>query len=386
VEAEYLLAADGAASGVRAELGIELDGPRGLGHFINVYFRLDLDPWVAERPALLFWVSQGDVRGVFQPLDARGRWLCQIAYDGSAATLESYDARRCIEWIRAAVGDPGVTPEILSVGSWTMNASVARELVRGRVILTGDAAHQLPPTGGFGVNTGIQGVHNLAWKLALVRAGLAGPGLVATYEAERRAVARYNADRSLENSLMVARINAAASGESGERLSPKDAVTASRRYGNFLGMELGFHYESAAVVPDGSEPEAVADEVIDYVPSARPGHRAPHLWLERAGERCSTLDLFARGVTLLAGRAGVRWIEAAADAGSRLGVTLAAHAIGARGQWTDASGAFAELYGVGEEGAVLIRPDGHVAFRAAGTAGSPGERLGDALRQLLARG
>jgi putative polyketide hydroxylase len=386
VEAEYLIAADGGDSGVREQLGIELDGPRGLGHFVNVYFRADLDAWVAHRPALLFWIASGEARGVFQPLDACGRWLCQIAYDGNAETFARYDRERCVAWIRAAVGDPRVTPEILSVGTWTMNATVARQLVRGRVILAGDAAHQLPPTGGFGVNTGIQDVHNLAWKLALVRAGLAGPALIDTYDTERRAVARYNCDRSLENSLMVARINAAASGDAGEGLSPTDAVAASRRYGNFLGMELGFRYASAAIVADGSEPEQVADEVIDYVPSARPGSRAPHVWLERGGERCSTLDLVGDGFAVLAGCDGGRWIEAAADVRARLRIPLSGYAIDADGDWSAAHRAFAERYGIRDDGAVLVRPDGHVAFRAAdGSGAAPGARLDTALRRVLAR-
>lgn len=383
IEADTLIAADGAASGIRTEIGIDLDGPRGLGHFVNVYHRTDLDRWVARRPALLYFVSQGDVQGVFQPLDARGRWLCQIAYDGSAATFESYDRQRCAEWIRTAVGDPAVTPEILSIGSWTMNATVARKLVHGRVILVGDAAHQLPPTGGFGVNTGIQAAHNLAWKLALVRAGLAGQALLDSYDVERRAVARYNADRSLENSLMVARINAAARGDAGQSLSPEEAVAASRRYGNFLGMELGFHYESPAVVPDGTEPETVEDEVTDYAPCARPGSRAPHVRLERAGARCSTLDLFGRGFTVLAGCRGPRWVEAASVVASELRVPVAAHAIDADGDWTDPSGSFRALYGIGDEGAVLVRPDGHVAFRAAGRATSPTAALRHALRHVL---
>ncbi len=386
VEAEYLLAADGSASGVRQQLAIELDGPRGLGHFVNVYFRADLDPWVASRPALLFWVANGDVRGVFQPLDARGRWLCQIAYDGSAATFESYGKARCIEWIRAAVGDARATPEILSIGTWTLNATVARELVRGRVLLVGDAAHQLPPIGGFGVNTGIQGVHDLAWKLALVRAGLAGGALLDTYAVERRGVAQTNCRRSLENSVMVERINAAARGDPGQSLSPAEAVSASRRYGNFLGMELGFRYDSAAVFPDGSEAVPVADEVVDYVPRARPGNRAPHVWLERAGERLSTLDLLGSRFTLLAGRAGRGWLEAAAGARERLGVPLEAHTVGSEGDWADASGRFAELYGIGDDGAVLVRPDGHVAFRDAGAAAAErAERLVAALRRVLAR-
>jgi len=382
VEAEYLLAADGSGSAIREQLAIALDGPRGLGHFVNVYFRADLDRWTAYRPALLFWVASGDVRGVFQPLDARGRWLCQIAYDGTPATFDSYTPAKCAEWIRAAVGDASANPEILSIGSWTLNGVVAEKLVAGRVMLVGDAAAQLPPIGGFGVNTGVQGVHNLVWKLALVRAGLAGRRLLETYEVERRAVARYNVERSLENTAMVARINASAL-DPASKLSPQEAVAASKRYGNFLGMELGYRYESAAVIPDGSAPAAVADDVIDYVPSGRPGHRAPHLWLERDGERCSTLDLLGTRFTVLAGRGGRPWIDAAGAASKRLGLEISAHAIGADGEWADPSGRFAAMYGVGETGAVLVRPDGHVAFRAT-EAGSP-DALEVALRRVLCR-
>ncbi len=386
VEADYAIAADGADSGLRRQLAIELDGPRGIGHFVNVYFRADLDPWTAHRPAVLYFVASGETRGVFQPLDARGRWLCQIAYDGGAETFARYDRERCVAWIRDAVGVPRIVPEVLSIGTWTMNATVARQLVCGRVLFAGDAAHQLPPTGGFGVNTGIQDVHNFSWKLALVHAGVAAPALLDTYDTERRPVARYNCDRSFENSLMVARINAAASGEGGERLSPEEAVAASRRYGNFLGMELGFRYASAAIVADGSEPPSVADEVIDYAPCGRPGHRAPHVLLERGGERCSTLDLFGPGFTVLAGPAGRHWVDAAAGARERIGIPVAAHAIGADGDWAAPGAGFLERYGIGDDGAVLIRPDGHVAFRVAdGKGASAVECLDAALRQVLAR-
>jgi len=229
VEGEYLIAADGAESAVRNQLEIQLDGPQGLGHFVNVYFYADLDKWVAHRPAILYWVAHASARGVFQPLDARGRWLCQIAYDGTPEASQEYTPERCAQWIRTAIGNPSCRPEVRSIGTWTMNAAVAGRLIQGRVILAGDAAHQLPPTGGFGVNTGIQGVHNLIWKLALVRAGLAGQALLDTYEVERRAVGRFNANRSLENSLMVQRITEAAMGARKTGSSPEEAVAASRR-------------------------------------------------------------------------------------------------------------------------------------------------------------
>ncbi len=382
IEAEYLIAADGYASGVRNQLGVVLEGPQGLGHFINVYFRADLDEWTADRPAILYFVADDSVRGVFQPLDAKGRWLCQIAYDGHASTFEDYRPDRCIEWVRAAVGASDLKPEILSVGTWTMNAAVAQRFVQGRVILAGDAAHQLPPTGGFGVNTGIQGVHNLAWKIALVRSGAAGRALLDTYEEERKAVGRYNADRSLENSQMVGRINEAAiGGAAGD--SPEEAVSASRRYGNFLGMELGFFYESSAVIPDGTEPPLPEDAITDYVPSARPGHRAPHVWLERGGDRISTLDLCGPGFTLLTGADANVW-RAAAAAASNVGADVTLHAVDGH-DLRDPGGDFTETYGIGPDGAVLIRPDGHVAWRAPEHGDTGAAALAEALRRVLGR-
>jgi len=384
VEAEYLIAADGAESAIRRQLGIALEGPQGLGHFVNVYFYADLDRWVAHRPAILYWIAHPAARGVFQPLDARGRWLCQIAYDGNPEAFEGYTPERCADWIRTAVGDPACAPDIRSIGTWTMNAAVAERLVQGRVILAGDAAHQLPPTGGFGVNTGIQGVHNLVWKLALVRAGIAGPALMDTYDIERRAVGRFNADRSLENSRMVQQITAAAMGGGDGGSSPKEAVAASRRYGNFLGMELGFSYESAAVTADGTELPDVDDPVIDYAPSGRPGHRAPHVWLERDGERRSILDLFGTGFTLLTSASAQPWRDGAAEANAQYGIVVEAHGIGTGGDFTDVDGNWTQQYGVGDDGAVLVRPDGHVAWRAADGGGrEPAERLSSALRQVL---
>lgn len=388
VRAEYLVAADGARSGIRRQLGIELEGRLGLRHFVNVYFRADLGRWVDFRPALLFWVFGDEARGVLQPLDAKVRWLCQVGYDGTPETLATYTDERCRAWVRAAVGDPAVDVEVLAREKWTLEVAVAERLRRNRVVLAGDAAHRIPPTGGFGLNTGVQGAHNLAWKLAHVRAGTAGPALLDTYDEERRAVATYNGERSLENSRLVERINAAAFGRHGAGLSPEEAVAASRRYGNFVGMELGYGYESAAVVPDGASPPEVDDEVADYVPDGRPGTRAPHVWIERDGTRSTTLDLFGTGFTVLAGPAGEAWCRAAAAVGARTGAAVSAHAVGAAGHWADPNRDFGARYGVEADGAVLVRPDGHVAYRCARCDGGQeaAEReLGVALGRVLAR-
>lgn len=382
VEAAYLLAADGANSGIRRQLGISLSGPQDLAHFVNVYFRADFSRWTNHRPALLYWVADGDTRGVFQPLDAQFRWLCQIAYDGTPEGLAGHTHSRCLEWIRAAVGTQDAEAEVLSVESWGLSVVVAERLVSGRVILVGDAAHRIPPIGGFGLNTGIQGAHNLIWKLALVLRGRAGPALLGTYDDERRAVARYNGDRSLENTRFVQQITAAASG-AGE-ISPEAAVAGSRRYGNFLGMELGYSYSSAAVVPDGTALPIVGDEVTDYVPTAHPGRRAPHVWLEGPHSRCSTLDLFGPWFTLLAASHGHPWIEAAQDVATRRRVDIVSHRIG-DGDWKPAGSQFDEQYGLGDSGAALVRPDGHVAFRSPGVADATvaARLLDGALRVVL---
>jgi 2-polyprenyl-6-methoxyphenol hydroxylase-like FAD-dependent oxidoreductase len=382
VESRFVLACDGWSSTVRNGLGIPMEGPSAIGHFVNVYFRADLSRWTEHRPAVLYFVASDDARGVFQPLDGRGRWLCQISYDGSETAFASYTAERCLDWIRRAVGTPDVEAEILSIGTWTMNATVAAALRHGPVFLCGDAAHQLPPTGGFGMNTGVQDVHNLAWKIAGVLAGWAGSELLSSYDLERRPVARINADRSLENSRMVGRINRTAMEGGGDSQA---AVAASRRYGNFMGMDLGFRYEQGAFIPDGSAPPEVADPVIDYAPTARPGHRAPHVRLVHEGRAISTLDLFDSSFTMLAGASGREWCDAARAVARTLGAPLEAFTVGPRGDLRDSGGGWHDLYGVGPEGAVLVRPDGHVGWRSARAIDARAAELERALRRILSR-
>jgi hypothetical protein len=349
-------------------LNIDLDGPQNLGHFINVYYRANLDRLVAHRPAVLYFTAEQGGSGVFQPLDGMHRWLSQIAYDGRPETLAAFDAERCMAWIRQATGMPKLNPEILGIANWTMNATVARRYRRGAAFLVGDCAHQLPPTGGFGLNTGIQDVHNLIWKLAYVLKDWADERLLDSYEVERRPVARFNADRALENSRSVASIARAARAEhsDGGDSSAIEAVAESRHYGNFQGLEFGFSYHSAAVIDDGSARAFGADEVEDYHPCAGPGHRMPHLWL--AGGRCSTLDLVQQRFLVLSD--SDTWLEAAAQ-----------HNLDCR--IIRQNRTFLELFGLASGGAVLVRPDGHVAARFPDAPEVPGGVLAGALRELL---
>jgi putative polyketide hydroxylase len=382
VSGSALVAADGADSLVRRQLGLALEGPQGLSHLVNCYFRADIERELGERKGVLFFVSNERARGVLQPLDGAGRWLCQINVRAEDWSPERFTADRAQAWIRAAVGVERLEPKILSLGFWQLNAAVAERLVQGRVVLCGDAAHQFPPTGGLGVNTGLQGMHNAMWKLALFINGRAGRPLLETYEPERRPLAQQIARQSLQNSINVGRMAAVASGRA-TGMTTEEILAASKRYGNHLGIEFGAAYESEAVVPDGSSPPAVADSYSDYVQSATPGCRAPHLWLEQRAVRLSTLDLFGAGFALVAGPSGGAWCDAGRAAAKELGVRVDCYCIGAAGQ-RDGNRAFTEVYGIGESGAVLVRPDGHVGWREASASAST-RGLAEALRQILAR-
>jgi 2-polyprenyl-6-methoxyphenol hydroxylase-like FAD-dependent oxidoreductase len=157
---------------------------------------------------------------------------------------------------------------VLSIGFWKLNSTVVERFVQGRVVLCGDSAHQFPPTGGLGVNTGIQGMHNAMWKLAYFLQGKAPWSLVETYDTERRYLAQEITRQSLENSSNVGRINAAATTGGDSGLTTEQVVASSRRYGNHLGVELGAAYSSTAMIPDGTTPPVVDDPYSDYIPSA----------------------------------------------------------------------------------------------------------------------
>lgn len=360
-----LVAADGAASTIRSELGLELDGVREVSHIVNCYFRADLEAHLGGRHGVLLFVSDAPEPGVFQALDGAGRWLCQISVAAEDHDPIVFDQERARRWIIAASGVEDLEPEVLSVGFWKLNATVVEEMVRGRIVICGDAAHQFPPTGGLGVNTGLQGMHNVMWKLAAFANGQADWDLVRTYDDERRPIARSVTHQSLQNSIHVALIAAAATEGVDSGLSTEQVLAESRRYGNHLGIEFGATYRSPAVAEDGTSAPDVADGYSDYVPSATPGRRAPHVWLNEGDARLSTLDLFGAGFTMLGGPAAGALGDVAAEVARITGTPVAGYVIGGPGLREAEDGSFASAYGIEADGAVLVRPDGHVAWRTA---------------------
>ncbi|MDO9175587.1 MAG: FAD-dependent monooxygenase, partial [Actinomycetota bacterium] len=262
----------------------------------------------------------------------------------------------------------------------------------GRVLLAGDAAHRFPHTGGFGMNTGVQDAHNLAWKLAAVVRGDAREGLLDSYEAERRPVGLSNCAQSLHNARAIASTGITFAGE-GFDLSEVDddtpggaavrerivaGIPAQRPHFAFRGQEIGFQYQgSSAIIDDGSDPAPY--DVETYVATGCPGVRAPHLWIQVDGEQRSTLDLWDGRWAFLGGRDAIGWQAAASAAlpGTdffRMGVDVQGDAEG-----------FAS-YGLGPEGALLVRPDGHIAWRAPGPAPhDAGDQLRAVFDQILDR-
>ena len=385
VRARYAIAADGAHSRIRDGLGIGMSGRAGLYRSINLLLRADLAPWVAERPAALYFIEQPGLRGTFLTINGRNRWGFLVNNLPMDVDVESYTRERCGDLVRQAAGVPGLPVEILGVAPWTAAAQVAERYRAGRVFLAGDAAHHMPPTGGFGLNTGVQDVHNLAWKLAAVLQGWGAPALLDTYESERLPYGRAITEQSLANAASMGRVGPQAAAQAEEPTAPAGG-RARPEFLNEVGMIFGAAYASAAIVPDGTRPVDVADPVTQYAPSARPGGRAPHAWLKRDGGTVSTIDLIGRRFALLAGAAGKPWCDAAGAVAAALGVPLDAIVVGNGGDLGDPDGAWHAAYGISRDGAVLVRPDGHVGWRHRSLAEDCGAEVAAALGRLLGHG
>ena len=304
--------------------------------------------------------------------DVGKHWVFGTGYAPQfGESLADFPEERCVELVRAAAGLPDVAVSFRSqIPGADVKATrlrhrrpVAQQYRAVRIFLAGDAAHIVPP-GGFGANTGIQDAHNLAWKLAAVLRGEASPALLDTYEAERRPVGLFTMGQALAR--WGSRVGEEAAGD-GER--PLD----------YAAVALGYRYRSAAVVGAPAD-ERPAYAAADLTASRAPG--LPHVWLERNGERLSTIDLFGRGFVLLAGSAGADWVDAVR---SVAGAELWPYRIGDGGDLDDPEGRWAAAYGVAADGAVLVRPDGVVAWRAAAGSSAPAAALASAISAVLGR-
>jgi hypothetical protein len=277
------------------------------------------------------------------------------AADAAADTSES----RLIELVRAGAGVPDLAVTVDGLARWRSTADVARSYQRGRVFLAGDAAHVMPPNGGFGGNTGIHDAHNLAWKLAMVVNGHAEPALLETYDHERRPVGQFTVDQAYTRYV--------------RRTAPYLGVDDAPALVPDFHVELGYLYRSGAVIPDDDDLPAVHDDPRHT--RARPGSRVPHVWVEQDGQTVSTIDLAGTSFAVITGADGEQWREATgAIAADHPGLDLRAHRV---------DGVAAEACGITETGALLVRPDGFVAWRAPVGVPDAADALGDALHLVL---
>lgn len=372
VRADYLVAADGARSGVREALGVDRHGPGSLGHNISIIFDADLGDLADPEQTTLHVLHNEQASGVFITVDhAIDRHLLSVNYDPAAGQSPAdFTPERCTELIRLVTELPELTPQIKAVRPWEMAAAVADRFRVGRVLLAGDAAKVTPPSGGFGGNTAIGDAYDLAWKLAAVLNSTASPGLVDTYDTERRPIA----ERVVAEALRLATDRGPAS-DTDEDTGAEQVSDQQRA----VELTLGFRYRSSSVLTEDNDP---ADAEDPHRPTGRPGFRAPHVWLHRNGVKVSTVDLFGRDFVLLSGPDGGFWGDIAADVAARLATTVETHTIGK--ELADTNGEFLTRYGIDPSGASLIRPDGVVAWRTPHTPSDPAQALLHALTTALA--
>ncbi len=368
IRASYLVACDGNRSPIREALGIPMLGHPVMSHSVTIYFRADCSRALRGRNLGVIYVNNPRVRGFFR-LEKTGLGgffvvftVGDIHSPAARHAADDISTQKARQLVRDAVGEPELEVEIQDVAKWVAVCRAVTRMGDGRVFLAGDAAHHMAPTGGFGGNTGVQDAHNLAWKLASVLQGQAGPALLATYDQERQPAGMQAIEQAYNRYVLRSDPDLGTEGM-------KPAIP---------DMHVEFNrYRSRACIPDTDRPDDGALDIDPRRSHALPGTRAPHVDLRRSGELISTLDLYGRGFVLMCGHAGGHWVAAAAQAGASLGVPIATHVVGQPGAdlpLTDLpphrsrlssmfSASFPVTHGIEASGAVLVRPDGYVAWR-----------------------
>ncbi|MEW9515908.1 FAD-dependent oxidoreductase [Streptomyces tubercidicus] len=417
VRARYLIGADGGRSRVAEQIGLPVDGRMGKAGSMNIVFRADLTRYCAHRPSVLYWVLRpgaetgGIGMGLVRMVRPWNEWLLVWGYDIEQPPPD-VDEESARNIVRELVGDPELPVEVTSTSLWTVNHSYAETFSSGRVFCAGDAVHRHPPSNGLGSNTSIQDSYNLAWKLAMVIRGEAGPALLDSYTAERTPVGRQIVERAnlsrdqfgpifealgvgdaLDEERLaqgVATARAATPEGAKRRRLLEEAIQLKNYEFNAHGVEMNQRYVSDAVLPDGSPAETWEhDPELIHQPTTRPGAKLPHAWLvDEQGERLSTLDVVGKGVlSVVTGLSGSVWDTAVQACSDELGLPLRMVRIGANGSH-DAYGEWSRVSEIAEDGVLLVRPDGHIAWRRAAapaTDEAAREELLGALRHVLKR-
>jgi len=396
MRARFMVGADGARSTIVDELQLPIEGQMARAGTVYTIFNADLTRYSQHRPSILNWIVTSDTSfgeigmGLLRAVRPWTQWIAGWGFDISKGEPD-LDPASVRKKIMVLIGDPAVDVEIVQTSVWYVNQAYATQYSRGRVFCGGDAVHRHPPSSGLGMNTCVQDAFNLAWKLAYVVKGHAGEKLLESYTAERAPVGRQIVQRANQSRLDYAPLNACfrvpgaenpvAAGIARFRDPGPDGVAARRAVQDALdlkntefnaqGVEMNQRYDSGAVVPDQpSKPEVWArDQQLYNQATTRPGAKLPHAWLVgRDGLRVSTLDVTGQGAfTLMTGLAGQAWVEAAKTLDLPFLRVVVAGAPGAQDFYCD----WQRLRELDEAGALLVRPDGHVAWREMGAVHDP---------------
>jgi 2,4-dichlorophenol 6-monooxygenase len=412
VDARYVIAADGGKT-IGPRLGVEMIGPTNMVDMVSTHFSADLSEYWDDKSLITWFVNpEGEdswgAGAMVQMGPTWGRhseeWVVHFAFRPDDPERFNEDA--IVPRLQQLLRLPDLKPKVHKVSHWILDRIVADRWRVGDIFLAGDAAHRQPPTTGLGLNTGIQDAHNVTWKLAQVLAGNATDALLDSYEQERKPVSTDGADWALmafKNHALIdagigltpgapLEVNAAAFEQlfsdtllgQGLRARAVEAINTQRFEFQAHDVEMGFCYERGALVPDGTAAPPRSSTGTVYRPTTRPGHRLPHAWLQKSGQRVSTHDLIgSKGAfALLSGGDRERWAKAALLATQELGVAVNVACVGT--DYTDPENTWMQLGQIGPRGAILVRPDNHVAWRC-DDVDQPDRELVKVLEAVLAR-
>lgn len=411
VRAQYMIGADGARSMVVEHLGLPIEGQMARAGTVYTIFNADLSKYSEHRPSILNWIVTPDASfgeigmGLLRAVRPWTQWIAGWGFDISKGEPD-LSPEVIIPKIKVLIGNPSVELDIVRTSIWYVNQAYVTQYSKGRVFCGGDAVHRHPPSSGLGNNTCVQDSHNLGWKLAFAVKGWAGPKLLESYSQERAPVGKQVVLRANQSRLDYAPLNACFRVQGAEnpvaagiarfrdpgregvaaRKAAQAALDLKQKEYNAQGVEMNQRYESSAVIPEvHPEPEKWRrDRDLYHQPTTRPGAKIPHAWLvDKNGVRMSTLDVTGNGLfTVLTGLAGTAW----KDAVRQLDLPFLRFVVTGSPEAQDLYCEWQRIREIEEAGALLVRPDGVIAWRdREGTLDTAvaAERLRAAIRTVL---